>query len=137
MKGKNTNVNMPTVVLDFDGVIHSYMTPWKPGDTNDYIPDEPVKGIKEAIKDIRNAGYEVVVVSARCRKPGGIEAIKNYLNKYDIIVDRIIAEKPPAVVYVDDRGICFDGKPENLLHKIKTFVPWNREVDEFNRPSRA
>ena len=125
-KGFDMSKNKPTVVLDFDGVIHSYITPWKPGDTNDYIPDEPVKGIKEAIKDIRNAGYEVIVVSARCRKPGGIEAIRAYLDKYDIIVDNIMAMKPPAIVYIDDRGICFDGKPENLLHQIQTFVPWNR-----------
>ena len=50
----------PTVVFDFDGVIHSYTSGWK-GTTE--IPDPPVPGIREAIEHIRLAGYRVVVVS--------------------------------------------------------------------------
>lgn len=42
-----------TVVFDFDGVIHSYISGWKGIDN---IPDEPVKGIKEKIERIREAG---------------------------------------------------------------------------------
>ena len=53
---------MQRVVFDFDGVIHSYVSGWK-GATK--IPDPPVAGIKEAIDDIRKAGYEVCVVSTR------------------------------------------------------------------------
>ena len=43
----------PTVVFDFDGVIHSYTSGWK-GTTE--IPDPPVPGIQEAIEHIRMAG---------------------------------------------------------------------------------
>ncbi len=113
---------MKTVIFDFDGVIHSYESGWQ-GVTN--IPDPPVKGIDKAIQDIREAGYEVVVVSTRCYQDGGIEAIKKYLNKHSIRVDRVTYEKPPAIVSIDDRAICFDGRPGELLEKIERFTPWN------------
>ena len=110
-----------TVVFDFDGVIHSYTSGWK---GINVIPDSSVKGIREAIEDIRKAGYEVVVVSTRCETNEGIEAINEYLLNNGIIVDRICSKKPPAIVYIDDRAICFDGDAENLLDKINKFTPW-------------
>ncbi len=111
-----------TVVLDFDGVIHSYTSGWK-GVT--VIPDPPVAGIKEAIVDIRKL-YKVVVVSTRCFQEGGLEAVKEWLAKYDITVDEVLAHKPPAIVYVDDRALTFDGNAKELLHKIKTFRTWQK-----------
>lgn len=111
-----------TVIFDFDGVIHSYSSRWQ-GIT--IIPDPPVPGIKEAINEIRKH-YRVVIVSSRCYKEGGIEAIKTWLNKYKIEVDDITDEKPPAVVIVDDRAITFDGCSEGLLEKIKNFKPWHK-----------
>jgi beta-phosphoglucomutase-like phosphatase (HAD superfamily) len=112
-----------TVIFDFDGVIHSYSSKWK-GAT--VIPDPPVEGIKESIAEIRKE-YRVVVVSSRCYQPGGIEAIKKYLEKYEIEVDDVTGTKPAAVVSIDDRGLTFDGHPETLLNKIKTFIPWNKK----------
>nr|DAR59328.1 MAG TPA: hypothetical protein [Caudoviricetes sp.] len=111
-----------TVVFDFDGVIHSYKSPWQGAD---FIPDAPVVGIREAIADIRKL-YNVVVVSSRCIVPEGMKAVKDYLEKTGIEVDAVMAEKPPAIVYIDDRAICFDGKPSKLLSKITNFVPWNK-----------
>lgn len=110
-----------TVVFDFDGVIHSYTSGWK---GIAIIPDTPVNGIKEAIQDIREAGYEVVIVSTRCKTNEGMKAINKYLLDNGIFVDRICKEKPPALVYIDDRAICFDGNSANLLDKINGFVPW-------------
>lgn len=112
-----------TVIFDFDGVIHSYDSGWLGADI---IPDEPVPGIKEAIDEIRAAGYRVVVLSARCHQ-GGIKAIKNFLNENEIIVDDVVRDKVPAILQVDDRAICFDGKPEKLLEKIQGFQPWNKK----------
>ena len=110
-----------TVVFDFDGVIHSYTSGWKgPG----VVTDPPVAGIRESIEEIRTAGYHVCVVSTRCATLDGLRAVEGYLKKHSIIVDDICMEKPPAIVYIDDRAICFDGKPENLLHTIKCFKPW-------------
>jgi len=112
-----------TVVFDFDGVIHSYKSGWQ-GPTT--IPDEPVKGIKEAIAEIRKAGYEVVVVSTRCESIEGQNAIMQYLMKHGIEFDNIRKEKPPAIVYIDDRAICFDGNAGSLLERIRNFQPWNK-----------
>lgn len=115
-----------TVVFDFDGVIHSYTSGWQ---GIDVIPDEPVDDIRGVINNIRNAGYEVVVVSTRCHKIAGIEAIHRWLEIHDIEVDFVMAEKPPAHVYIDDRAICFDGDVFSLLDKIERFKPWYKKED--------
>ena len=112
------------VVFDFDGVIHSYHSPWHGADV---IPDEPVEGIKEAIEEIRNAGYNVIVVSTRSKTKHGRNAIREWLDKYGIVVDEIHSEKPPAKVYIDDRAICFEGNANVLLDKINSFHPCNKE----------
>lgn len=112
-----------TVVFDFDGVIHSYSSGWK---GVSIIPDPPVPGIKEAIDSFRNAGYEVIIVSTRCMSRLGRTAILEWLQKHNIKVDDICEEKPPAICYIDDRAICFDGHPETLLDKVKNFKPWNK-----------
>lgn len=112
-----------TIVFDFDGVIHSYASGWQGEET---IPDPPVPGIQEALKEIHDAGYEVVVVSTRCKTVLGRMAIENWLDMYGMTqeVDKVCKEKPPAIAYIDDRAICFDGHPETLLKKIKNFQPW-------------
>lgn len=112
-----------TVVFDFDGVIHSYTSGWV---REDIILDPPVAGIKEAIDGMRAAGYEVIVVSTRCAHMGGLGAINEWLEKCGITVDDVRREKPPAICYIDDRAICFDGHPETLLEKVKNFKPWNK-----------
>lgn len=112
-----------TVVFDFDGVIHSYKSGWQ-GDT--IIPDPPVIGIKSALMDIHDAGYEIVIVSTRCATAEGKAAVEAWLEKYALsaYIDRVCVEKVPAIVYVDDRAICFDGDPGKLLTEINNFVPW-------------
>ena len=112
-----------TVVFVFDGVIHSYKSGWQ---SENIIPDPPVDGIKEAIEEIRKAGYEVIVASTRCAYYEGKVAIFEWLKKYGIVVDGVCKEKPPAICYIDDRAICFDGNAKTLLEKIQSFKPWNK-----------
>ena len=113
-----------TVVFDFDGVIHSYISGWKGVAV---IPDPPVPGIKEAIEQISKQ-YDVVVVSTRCARYDGLKAVAKYLADHDIRVDRIVSEKPPALCYIDDRAICFDGNSEALLDKINHFKTWREKT---------
>ena len=111
-----------TVVFDFDGVIHSYTSGWRGVSV---VPDPVVPGIQSVIKALRDDGYEVVVVSTRCARPEGRGAVRRYLRDNHIEVDDVMATKPPAICYVDDRAICFDGHAERLIDQIHGFQPWN------------
>ena len=128
--------NKQTVVFDFDGVIHSYASGWKGAIV---IPDEPVPGIKEAMIEIYKAGYEIVVVSTRCNVPEGARAVVKYLREHEMLpyVKKVCKEKPPAIVYIDDRAINFDGNANTLLEKIKSFQPWYKKpaVEQVNHPT--
>lgn len=115
--------NKQTVVLDFDGVVHSYISGWK-GLTE--IIDPPVQGIEDCIKSLREK-YRVVIVSSRSANLTGRRAIEEWLDKHDIEVDDICCEKPPAIAYVDDRAICFDGDARNLKAQIDNFEPWMKK----------
>lgn len=113
----------PTVVFDFDGVIHSYRSGWKGPSV---IPDPVVPGIADAIKELRER-YLVVVVSTRCADPEGKKAVENYLTTNQIVVDGVLAEKPPALCYVDDRAICFRGNAQKLVSQIESFKTWQED----------
>ena len=119
-----TEKDMKIICFDFDGVIHSYLSGWQ---GIDVIPDLPVEGIREEIKRIRDGGYNVHVFSARCREQIGIDAITKYLEKHNIVVDEVSKTKPPAIVSVDDRVICFDGNTHGLKEKIDSFKPWTEK----------
>lgn len=110
-----------TVVFDFDGVIHSYKSGWQGVSV---ISDPVVPGIQAAINNLRMGGYEVIVVSTRCARPDGMGAVRRYLRDNHIVVDDVMATKPPAICYIDDRAICFDGDAIRLIDKVKNFKPW-------------
>jgi len=116
-------MNVFVVCLDFDGVINLY-----PGWENEgyaKILGEPVEGAKESIKDLRNRGSMVLVHSTRCGYSGGTVAITEYLNMYNIRVDGVCSNKPPADVYVDDKGVTFMGKWDaEFVERIMNFKTW-------------
>ncbi len=106
-----------TVCLDFDGVIHSYRSGWQ-GET--VIPDPPLHRVDEAIAQLRK-NFRVVVYSARCRIPAGVQAIRDWLARHQIEVDDVCEHKPPAFVYVDDRAVPFTGNWDQTLIDIHQF----------------
>lgn len=54
--------------------------------------------------------------------------MQEWLNKYNIVVDQILAGKPPAMIYIDDRGYKFDGtKLHSLIWDIEHFKTWQEE----------
>lgn len=109
------------IAMDFDGVIHSYVSGWQGAAT---AGDPPVSGIAEAIAELRRE-YEVVVVSSRCLHEGGTQTVRDYLKKHGIAVDGITGEKVPALVYIDDRAITFNGRAEDLPKQVKAFRVWH------------
>ena len=110
------------VVFDFDGVIHSYISGWR-GVAE--IPDAPNEDAVKAIDDLRDLGYEVVIVSTRCQNPRGLAAIVEWLKKYEIEVDLVTSHKPPAICYIDDRAICYT-PGVNLVEEVKNFKTWHQ-----------
>jgi hypothetical protein len=122
----------PILCLDFDGVIHSYESGWKGADV---IPDPPVPGALDFIKDAQNVGFVVAIFSSRSGQEGGIAAMKEWLVNAAVAhygmapfwLDEIQwpTEKPPAFVTLDDRALTFEGdwpKPKSL----RDFKPWNK-----------
>lgn len=115
-----------TVVVDFDGVIHSYVSGWKGAEN---IPDPPTEGTKEAIEKLREK-YVVVVVSSRCHQEGGINAIKSWLATHGIEVDLVTNDKPPHIVVIDDRAIRFNGDWLSAIDAIpEASIPWNKKAN--------
>ncbi len=106
-----------TICLDFDGVLNSYRSGWCGIDA---IPDPPIHGSDRAVARLRE-DYRVVVHSARCATQDGRDAIQAWLDKHGIVVDEVCEHKPPALVYIDDRAIRFQGNWTDALTQLKEF----------------
>jgi hypothetical protein len=121
--------------LDFDGVVHSYTTPWV---APHIIPDEPVTGalafIQEALKTFR-----VMIYSSRSADPEGIRAMQIWLREQAYANAKHLdapdlgwlldvewpMQKPPAFLTIDDRAIMFTGTWPAIADLV-AFKPWNR-----------
>lgn len=122
-----------TIAVDFDGVLHSYISPWtKP----DEIHDPPVPGAIEWLHQMVQQ-FDVMIFSTRAETWRGERAIEEWLKRYassiywegvgcvGIEEVRITYKKEPAIIYIDDRGWRFEGTfPEATL--ILSLRPWNK-----------
>jgi len=128
---------MRTLCIDFDGVLHSYVSGWKGADR---VDDPPVPGAMRFLVDATHHFEEVAVYSSRSKEAGGIEimatAIQSWLAEenlmdvseaYHFVMKRLTfpREKPAAWLTIDDRCICFDGTFPSF-DIINTFRPWNK-----------
>ena len=111
-----------SIAFDFDGVIHSYVSKFT---TDDEILDPPVNGIAESINYLRKK-YKIYVFSSRCKSLAGRNAIIKYMRTNGIYFDEVVDKKPAVTVLVDDRAICFNGNPEDMIESIESFKPWNK-----------
>ena len=133
---KRARTRKKTIVVDFDGVLHAYTSGWK-GATS--IPDPPVS---EAFSFLNAAvmRFEVAILSARSREPGGIEAMRSWLTAYGLPEEtlqklKFPRTKPPAHVYIDDRGWRFEGIFPSL-DALDAFEPWYKRLDSLANPKR-
>ena len=94
----------PTLAIDFDGVLHSYS-----GWTGSNKLSEPVPG---AVEFCRRAveRFHLVVYSARALDPDQRVQLGIWLSQHGFPAMYITAQKPPALVYLDDRAWRFDGQ---------------------------
>jgi hypothetical protein len=58
--------------------------------------------------------YYLYVHSSRSKTKQGREAVEKYLRKYKFPFDKVVAYKPPAKYYIDDRAIRFNNWNQTL-----------------------
>ena len=133
--------NKPILCVDFDGVVHSYTSPWINEVT---IPDPPVPGALEWLWKATE-WFNVVIYSRRSRTEAGRMAMKLWLmehSKHVFIEDHpmiagglpdsvypidFAAEKPAAFLTIDDRAVTFEGDWSELDPcAMLGFKPWNK-----------
>lgn len=106
------------ICFDFDGVIHSFVTPWQKAAI---ISDHPIHGCREILFQLATQQkYKIIIHSVRCRNKAGREAIAEYMNKHNLYFDEIAEHKPVAEFYIDDRAINFSGNWQDVLWRIKS-----------------
>jgi ribosomal protein S27AE len=114
----------PILVLDFDGVLHSYVSGWRGADV---IPDPPVPGAQEFCEKALDR-FRVLIVSSRCNQPGGTLAITNWLTEHKFpmgIGVSVDGSKPAARVTLDDRALTFEGRWPSI-EALVNFKPWHK-----------
>lgn len=91
------------LIIDVDGTILQY-DGYRPGEFG-----QPIAGAIEFLQAQRDAGHTVILFSAR---PLSEECeLREHLAELGIIdlVEELICGKPIGHVYIDDRGIRFNG----------------------------
>lgn len=129
----------PRIVLDFDGVLNSYRSGWISAAE---IPDPPTAGAQQFVADLLDDGWEIVIQSTRAATPQGANAISEWLILHGFPLPGgpltadprgayvITAEKLPALVYLDDRALRFNGPGTWPTREIleTACVPWTMGV---------
>lgn len=130
-----------TICVDFDGVIHSYTSPWT---TAEEISDPPVPGAIDFIRACWAHGFEVVIQSVRAKEGDGRLAIMGWLMSVGGLTPQEIGDnglvitdqKPPAIAYIDDRAVRFEGTFP-LPDELEAMIPWNRRRDVSQQIAEA
>jgi hypothetical protein len=130
-------MSKPILVLDFDGVIHSYTSGWKGACI---VADPPVEGAMRFIWEATEH-FQVAIFSCRSSQWGGRLAVRKWLTKHfreywaadrTTCDDKLAelqwpTEKPAARVTIDDRAITFTGTWPSM-DTLRSFQPWNKKA---------
>ena len=112
------------IAVDLDGVICPVKNP-----AESYAELEPLPGAAEMLRQLRKAGHEVIILTARhmktCEGNAGLvlqrvgKITLDWLDRHGIEYDEIHFGKPNAEVYIDDRAIRFDSWEKISLPLLK------------------
>jgi hypothetical protein len=102
-----------TVCLDFDGVMNTY-DGWK-GEDELF---EPKEGIKEFLDELKKEFGNIFIHTTRDDLKVTMWLMKHGFEDYGI---QVWNKKPPAILYIDDRGLKFNGDFKETLEQIKDF----------------
>lgn len=101
-----------TICVDFDGVLNEY-NGYEEGDLG-----EPLSASKEFIKELRKK-YKVVILTSRPK-----EQVIDWLNNNGFPSMEVTNRKVPAVAYIDDRAIQFNGSYILTIYEALNFKPY-------------
>ena len=111
------------LAIDFDGVIHKNSKGFYDGT----IYDDPIEGSRESLK-LLSQKYNIVLCTCKAKSDRGlvngktgIEMVWEWLKKHDMdqFVTKVTAEKPRAVLYIDDKGVRFSNW-EDCLEQMES-----------------
>ncbi len=109
--GRNMKRNKPTLLIDFDGVIHDYK-----GWDGNKPTQGPLPNSRKYICALESR-YTVVIFTTR-----PAEFVSKWMLQYGFPKLKITNIKEPAVLILDDRAITFTGQwNDELLERIKNF----------------
>ena len=121
-----------SIAVDFDGVIHQFISPWT-GDP-EHIPDPPVQGAIEWLEKMVD-DYDVYIFTCRLLASNRSQverAMRGWFRKHDasqtlVRALRFCYEKPHVMVYLDDRGMRFEGTFPTVEEIVAASIPWNKK----------
>jgi hypothetical protein len=117
------SIEKPQIVLDFDGVLHSYTSGWQ-GISE--IPDLPVSGT-QAFLEKALQHFRIAVFSQRSKAAAGRIAMQCWVAHHmgEDLAQQLTfpAEKPICLVTIDDRVLPFTGSWPSI-ERIKNFKSW-------------
>jgi hypothetical protein len=124
----------PILLVDFDGVIHSYASGWQGPDVAN---DPPVPGAMAFLEEATKH-FVVAIYSSRSSQPGGVECMRDYIKRAAFVDPEMWSDwvgllqfpldKPPAFLTIDDRALTFEGTWPSI-EKLKSFKPWNKRSE--------
>ena len=100
-----------TICVDFDGVLNE-CTGYEEGDLG-----EPLSGSHTFIKELRKK-YKVVILTSRPN-----EEVSNWLSENGFPWMEVTNCKVPAVAYIDDRAIRFNGSYIQAIYEAVNLKP--------------
>lgn len=134
LKGRNLHLQehvdpkRRNLIVDFDGVLNAYKKSLHSAEQHfmDDRYDFPVPGALEWVLEMLE-DFNVIIFTARHVSPGGLDEVRAWLKKWDFPDLPVTGVKPIGVIYLDDRGINFNGNNFPTKEFISSFRPWNRE----------
>ena len=82
----------------------------------DYAQAKPIPGTQEALSQLRQAGWVIVLYTARHFNHW--QVTEDWLARHGLVYDQLVFGKPPARFYIDDRAIPFKGDWKEVCRRL-------------------
>lgn len=104
----------PTLLIDFDGVLHHYTGNF------DIRLHGPIENARRACCILAKR-FKLVCFTSRSTT----DLVQNWLDRNGFPIKEVTSHKRPAHLILDDRCVCFDGRwTDDLIQRLIDFRPW-------------